>query len=75
MISVNAGDVLLTVGHGRVAVNVDEKGNPIPVPNIEWLISLSLSATSAKLLANLLLESIERYEKRSVKFQLILSLS
>jgi hypothetical protein len=74
MISVNAGDVLLTVGHGRVAVNVDEKGNPIPVPNIEWLISLSLSATSAKLLANLLLE-LNGTKKRSVKFQLILSLS
>jgi hypothetical protein len=63
MISMTAGDILLTIGHGRVGVRANEKGQPSPVPTVEWLMSLSLSPTSCRTLLLALSQTVEIYEK------------
>lgn len=62
MFTLSASDILMAVGHGRVAIGQDENGNPKPLPGIEWLLSLSMSPTAAKVLLDALGESLKRYE-------------
>jgi hypothetical protein len=64
MVSVSANDVLVTVGQGRVAVVADSQGNPSALPHVEWLMSLSMSPSSAKALLQGLASSLDAYEKQ-----------
>jgi hypothetical protein len=57
----SAGEVLLTVGQTRVMM-VASGASPVPTPGVEWLMTLSMSPTSAVSLLNILKSVVDALE-------------
>lgn len=64
-LAVTANEVLLTIGISRASMQQESPSSPpTPVIAIEWLMSLSTSPQSAKLLLNSLSQALAEYEKQ-----------
>jgi hypothetical protein len=62
-VTMTGQELLLTVGVTRVQMQQGPSGNLAPVLGAEWLLSLSMSPSSAKILQNNLSTAIGRYEE------------
>jgi hypothetical protein len=62
-VAVNLNEVMLTFGVSRASMQPDAAGVPTPVLGPEWLVSLSIPPTLAKLLQSNLVVLLEKYEQ------------
>jgi hypothetical protein len=62
-LAINQLEILLTLGHSRVAMDV-ENGVPTPRPLQEWFLTLAMSPQAAKTLAGLLQQAVSEYERQ-----------
>lgn len=61
-ISISAVDILITVGHSRVAMLQNPAGQLTPQPFQEWFMTLAVSPSAAVLLSEQLKSAIATYE-------------
>ena len=61
--SITAAEFLLTLGQTRMAVLQDEKGQHNQTAIAEWIMTLSMSPTSGKMLSRILAATVDSYEK------------
>jgi hypothetical protein len=63
-LTISPMEILLAVGHSRVAMVNNPAFGPTPQLLQEWFITLALSPTSASMLCSSLKAAIDTYEKR-----------
>jgi hypothetical protein len=61
--AVNPTEILIAVGQSRVSISASPQG-PVGSSSVEWLACLSMSATAATMLLQVLQRSIAVYEEK-----------
>lgn len=62
-LAMTVNEVVLTFGNSRATMQIGPGGAATPVLVTEWLVSLSLTTTMAKLMQENIAKSLERYEQ------------
>jgi hypothetical protein len=62
-VSMSVHEIMITVGHSRVAMTVVANGIAAQ-PMVEWLMMLSVNPTAAKQLRDTLTVALDSYEKQ-----------